>query len=290
MTLVRESHCKVNLILNILGKRPDGFHEVETLLYPLRLTDRLDFTHRGVGIQLSCSDPSLPTDANNLVFRAAAAFFETANLNEGIAIHLEKRLPIAAGIGGGSANAAATLLALNELFPGRLKSEQLYQLAATLGADVPFFLQSQPALGLGKGEQVEPLPSFAAMKGKYLILAHPGFGISTPWAYKELARFPNALNGERGRARRLIQNLTHGDLSIASPDIYNSLEAPALEKYPILVLYQQFFREAGAEVALMSGSGSSTFAIIPSEHSATNMVEQFRGRFGTAAWTGIAPL
>src|SRR6185295_7704077 len=114
MTL--SSPCKVNLILNILGKRPDGFHELETVMHPVNICDHLRLTRRGKGIQLTCSDPALPVDSSNLVHRAATIFLQTAGINEGVHIHLEKKIPVAAGLGGGSGNAAATLLGLNEFF------------------------------------------------------------------------------------------------------------------------------------------------------------------------------
>ncbi|MDB6039381.1 MAG: 4-diphosphocytidyl-2C-methyl-D-erythritol kinase, partial [Verrucomicrobiales bacterium] len=178
MQIERHSPCKVNFILNILGKRADGFHELETLLFPIQYCDRIVATRSGSGIQLSCSDPALATDSTNLVYRAAMAFIELTGIGEGIAIHLEKRIPMAAGLGGGSGNAAATLLALNDLFDKPLASDAFAGVAAglgggsgnaaatllalndlfdkplaldaftgvasRLGSDVPFFLQTKP--------------------------------------------------------------------------------------------------------------------------------------------------
>src|SRR4051812_9385233 len=115
-SLERLSPCKVNLLLNILGKRPDGFHELETLFHPVALADRLTFARQGRGIRLTCNIPELPTDSGNLVYRAAESFLNAARISDGVTIHLEKRVPLAAGLGGGSSNAAHTLLALNELF------------------------------------------------------------------------------------------------------------------------------------------------------------------------------
>src|SRR5690349_2730541 len=148
-TLERLSPCKVNFLLNILRKRPDGFHELETLFHPVALTDRLRFKKSASGIQLTCNNPSLPTDATNLVHRAAQSFLQTANIRDGVSIHLEKNVPFAAGLGGGSSNAAHTLLGLNELFGNPLTPDQLTPLAAALGSDVNFFLQNGPAIGIG---------------------------------------------------------------------------------------------------------------------------------------------
>ena len=149
MALRKDSPCKVNLLLNILGRRPDGFHELETVFQPIQLCDRLDFALEGSRLALTCSDASLSTDAGNLVYRAAIAFLKAAHIRDGVRLHLEKRIPLAAGLGGGSGNAATTLLGLNELFDRPLAEPKLHELASALGSDVPFFLQSKPALAKG---------------------------------------------------------------------------------------------------------------------------------------------
>lgn len=289
MTLTRPSGCKVNLLLNILGKRADGFHELETVMQSVALHDELTFQRGGSGIQLSCSNPALPVDSANLVHRAATAFLESARIADGISIHLTKNIPMAAGLGGGSGNAAITLVGLNEIFGKPLSSEQLFPIAARLGSDVPFFLQHQPAIAIGRGEQVESLEPFAALRGAWMLLIHPGFGISTPWAYQSLAKFPEALRGRPGRARELVALLA-GDLTSAGAAFYNSLEAPALHKHPILALYQEFLRAHGATATLMSGSGSTTFALVRGQSAAEVLREKFIAKFGSANWTAIAPL
>ncbi len=288
-TLEKDSPCKVNLLLNILGRRPDGFHALETVFHPVNLCDRLSFSRRPAEIQLTCSDPILPTDAGNLVHRAATAFLRAAKISEGVQIHLEKKIPLAAGLGGGSGNAATTLLGLNELFGQPLPATNLAELAAALGSDVNFFLQDKPALATGRGEIVEALGSFPALRGASFFLIHPGFGISTPWAYQNLARFPTAQNGTPGRARNLINLLQAGDLAMASQEFYNSLEAPALDKYPILRIYQEFLRAQGAVATLMSGSGSTTFAIFQEPAAAEAVVEKFKAKFGGNCWTAVVP-
>ena len=288
-TLEKNSPCKVNLLLNILGRRADGFHELETVMQPVNLFDRLQFTRGGSGIQLTCSDPGLPTDSSNLVHRAATAFLQQAGIKDSMGIHLEKKIPMAAGLGGGSGNAATTLLALNELFGHPLALAQLGPIAASLGSDIPFFLQDKPALAVGRGENVSPLEPFRALQGAAFLLIHPGFGIATAWAYTELARFPAALNGQPGRARQLIELLNTTDLARAGAAFYNSFEAPALEKYPLLALYQDFLRAQGAAATLMSGSGSTTFAIARNEADARRLEEQVQSKFGPC-WTAVVPV
>jgi 4-diphosphocytidyl-2-C-methyl-D-erythritol kinase len=285
------SPCKVNLLLNILGKRPDGFHELETILHPVSIFDRLEISTRAhPGIELTCNVPSLPVGPENLVFRAAEKFLSAARVKEGLIIQLQKEAPMAAGLGGGSANAAMTFRALNELFGQPLSREKLNQLAAELGSDIPFFLQDQPALALGRGEKITPLAPFAALKGVWFFLVYPGFGISTAWAYQQLARHPSALQGKPGRARALLDLLERESLADACGAFYNSLETPALRKFPILGLYQEFLREKGAAGALMSGSGSTTFALFAAEDSARAAAEEFQEQFGDACWIRVVPV
>jgi 4-diphosphocytidyl-2-C-methyl-D-erythritol kinase len=291
MKSVRTSPCKINFLLNILGKRDDGFHELETVMHPVPVFDTLEF-ERGpsCGVTLTCSHSALPVDSTNLVQRAATAFLQAANISEGARIRLEKRIPLAAGLGGGSSNAAQTLLGLNELFGHPLASDQLTQIAATLGSDVPFFLHSGPALATGRGERISPLERLPALRDAFALLVYPGFGISTAWAYQQLARFPGASSGKAGRAQELVSRLQTADLASAAPGFYNALEAPALKKYPLLQIFQEFLREHGAAVTLMSGSGSTTFALTIGEHAAEALAGKFRNMFGESHWLAIAPL
>lgn len=285
----RSSPCKVNLLLNILGRRPDGFHELETVFQPAPVFDLLRFERGGAEVQLTCSDPALPLDSSNLVHRAARALLAAAAVRDGVRIHLEKRIPAAAGLGGGSSDAATTLLALNDLFGQPLNTNQLYTLAVSLGSDVPFFLQSQPALATGRGENIQPLEPFPALRSAALLLIHPGFGISTAWAYGQLAHFPSALNGRPGRAQKLIQLLATADLAAARAEFFNSLEAPALKKFPLLSLYQDFLRANGAAATLMSGSGSTTFAITESLGEAQRLEAAVKRKF-EPGWTAAVRL
>jgi 4-diphosphocytidyl-2-C-methyl-D-erythritol kinase len=234
---------------------------------------------------LTCNLDTLPTDSQNLVFRAAELFLNAAGIKEGIAMHLDKRIPLAAGLGGGSGNAATTLTGLNELFGNPLPIKTISSLAESLGSDVPFFLQDGPAFATGRGEHIQSLDFFSALQGKSFVLVHPGFGIASSWAYQQLKRFPLAQNGHPGRAQKLIELLRGDSLSAAGLEFYNSLEAPAFEKYPLLTLFQEFFRENGATATLMSGSGSTTFAIANNPAAAGELVEKLKSKFGATHWT-----
>ena len=279
------SPCKINLLLNILGKRDDGFHELETILMPVPLYDELSYeTKAQGGIQLTIEGAALSAGPDNLIIKAATAFFSKTKAKDHVAIRLKKNIPMEAGLGGGSSNAAATLTALNKISGKPLSEEELKTIAASLGSDVPFFLQDKPALGEGRGEQVISLPAFKALKGKVLFLVKPGFGVSTPWAYNSLQRFPELLNGRPGRGKELAAALDKVDLSQASKLFFNSLEGPVLEKFPILQLFQTKLIALGAEVTLMSGSGSTTFAIFPDLDCADKAIEGFKQDFGPTHW------
>ena len=287
----RNSGCKVNLLLNIVGKRPDGFHELERIMQPIPLHDALHFEcQTAPGIELTCSRAELPTDSRNLVYRAAELFLKTTSITVGVRIRLEKRIPLAAGLGGGSANAAVTLLGLNELLGAGASAEMLQSMASQLGSDVPFFLQEGPALATGRGEKITRLKPFAALRDAYVLLIHPGFGVSTPWAYQALTEFPDALKGRPERTQRLLEALTHGTFNDLVPLLYNTLELPVLRKYPVLKLYQEFLRDNGAAATLMSGSGSTTFGLLPDQETGRKLLKSFAERFGTEPWTACLPL
>jgi len=284
MSLVLQSHCKVNLLLNILGKREDGFHELETIIQPVPLFDELRIELLDDGIELTCSDPRLSVGEDNLVHRAASLFLQKAEV-DGVRIHLQKNLPLAAGIGAGSSNAAFTLRGLNELFDTRLNADEMHEMAACLGSDVPFFLQDDPVLASGRGEIVKPLEPIAALQGRGLLLIHLGFGVSTPWAYQSLAEMPEAY-GHEGQGATMLRSLETGELN----GLYNSLETPVFQKYTVLPVLKNFLMENGVLGALMSGSGSTMFAITENRPVAETLRAKHHEHFGLAGWSATVAL
>ena len=255
--------AKINLYLHILGKRPDGFHELETLMAPISLGDTLDIDLIASGIEFTCSDPALADAADNLATRAARIFLDEFQLATGVRIHLDKKTPVGAGLGGGSSDAASVLLALRELTGTKCDDAKLAELAARMGSDIPFFIYGRPAICRGRGEIIEPTELAEALCG---LLVHPGFGVSTPWSYKTYAQNPG--QGEAGRA---FKGFT----------LRNDLELPAFGKYPWLPVAKEWFR-AQPEVldSLMSGSGSSVFALTRNETDATVLRARFLAEFG----------
>ena len=255
--------AKINLYLHILGRRPDGFHELETLMAPISLGDTLEIDLIKSGIEFTCSDPSLADATENLATKAAHVFLNEFHLSGGVRIHLEKKVPVGAGLGGGSSDAAAVLLALRDLTGTTCGNAQLAELAARLGSDVPFFIYRSPAICRGRGEIVRPVTLKEKLQG---LLVHPGFGVPTPWAYKTYAQDPHP--GDPGR--------TFADFTLR-----NDLEPPAFSKYVWLPTVKVWFQKQ-AEVldALMSGSGSSVFALTSSENATSDLRARFLAEFG----------
>jgi 4-diphosphocytidyl-2-C-methyl-D-erythritol kinase len=255
--------AKINLYLHILGRRPDGFHELETLMVPISLGDTLDLELIPSGIEFTCSDPALADARDNLATRAARLFLDEFKPETGVRIHLDKAVPVGAGLGGGSSDAAAVLLALRRLTEIKAGDASLAELAGRLGSDVPFFIHGRSAICRGRGEIIEPVTLDENIRG---LLVHPGFGVSTPWAYQTYARDPHP--GEPGR-------------SFAGVTLRNDLEPPAFSKYPWLPAVKAWFREQPETLdSLMSGSGSSIFALTGSEDAAQALRKRFFAEFG----------
>ncbi|HUB66854.1 MAG TPA: 4-(cytidine 5'-diphospho)-2-C-methyl-D-erythritol kinase [Candidatus Methylacidiphilales bacterium] len=255
--------AKINLYLHILGRRPDGFHELETLMAPISLGDTLNIELIPSGIEFTCSDPALSGAQDNLAARAARLFLDEFKPATGARIHLDKAIPVGAGLGGGSSDAAAVLLALRELTGIKTDDAKLAELAARLGSDVPFFIDGRPAVCRGRGEIIEPVTLAESFRG---LLVHPGFGVPTPWAYKTYAQNPRA--GEPGRG--------FGGITFR-----NDLEPPVFSKYPWLPVAKAWFREQSETLdALMSGSGSSLFALTRTEGDIEPLRARFLAEFG----------
>ncbi len=252
--------AKINLILNVKQRRPDGYHELDTIFYPLRnVADTLSWSDNepGSGIRISCAHPGVPLDPEkNLCGKAVTAYAKAAGLPlPDCNITLTKVIPCAGGMGGGSSDCAAVLRFLQEKYHA-LTDVQLAQLALTLGADVPFFLHSVPARAKGVGEKLSPLSGIP--EDLPILLAAPDFPVSARWAYRQWK--PAAALPEEN-TEKLITALQSGDLVTAAQYIGNSLAAPAFRKFPLLALIRQSMMESGALCAELSGSGPSVFAM-----------------------------
>jgi 4-diphosphocytidyl-2-C-methyl-D-erythritol kinase len=248
--------AKLNLRLKVIGQRPDGYHDLISIMVPIDLCDVLELriTSRDQ-VRLSCKGLSAPTDKNNLAYRAALSFFTKTRIQKGLFIKLVKNIPVAAGLGGGSSDAAATLLALNEIYARPLILSELHALAVELGADVPFFLYGEPSLATGIGEMLEPLEKWPKF---WYIIVKPPLQVSTSWAYKNLR-----LELTRGEYDFIVKALNN-DPFVISDVLENDLERVTAAKFPVIETIKTCLKDAGAEGALMSGSGPSVFGVFPS--------------------------
>jgi len=263
------SPAKLNLFLAITGRRADGFHDLVSLAAPLTFGDELDAEMGGgkreAGGQrfsLRCDHPDVPVDGSNLVLRAAEAFAVAANWKGAVHFTLTKRIPVGAGLGGGSSNAAAALRALNRLAGAPLDEAQLAAVGATLGSDCVLFLRKAPVIMRGRGERLEdlPEPALARLHGRRVLLFKPSFGIRTPWAYQRMiARGTDYVAAEAAERRLAAWVEGRGP---AEELLFNNMEPAAFAKYGALpLLLERLRREFGAAVA-MSGSGSACFALV----------------------------
>ena len=276
---------KINLTLRVLGRRDDGFHELETVLYPVPLFDELEIElTRRPGVELQCRCPQIPTGDDNLICRAARLFRQAAGTEDGLAVRLEKRIPVQAGLGGGSSDAAATLTALNRIYDGVLSRTVLEDLASQLGSDVPFFLADGPALATGRGEKVARLTPFASFRGVGLVLVHPGFGVSAAWAYSRIQPSDWKVPAPAATTE-ILAAFRSGDWSGSLNGLHNSLERPVFEKYPVLAVIRSELLAAGAQGALMSGSGSTVFGLVREHRQAEEVRQRFLASYGDSCWS-----
>ncbi|MFI5197138.1 MAG: 4-(cytidine 5'-diphospho)-2-C-methyl-D-erythritol kinase [Thermoanaerobaculia bacterium] len=264
--LTVDAFAKVNRSLRVLGKRPDGYHEIDTIFQTVDLTDRMDFLEREDDkVQLSIEGASLPVSEENLVLRAARALLAKAGVTRGADIHLSKKIPIGGGLGGGSSNAAATLRALTTLWKLPLSDGDLHALAAAIGSDVPFFLAGGRARGTGRGEILRPL---ADRPEEWLVLVFPPFSLSTAAVYEALSAPP--LTDSPGPS-----NLRGSD-SGGGPD-RNDLEPAAESLQGGVRRFRLALSELGATSARLSGSGSTVFGVFGDEEGARRAFEGLAG-------------
>lgn len=264
--------AKINLILRILDRRPDGYHNVWSIMQTVALEDevRLRLSHTGQ-VRLRCDSSELPGDHNNLVHKAAVAVLERAGTAVGLDIELKKMIPLGAGLGGGSSDAAATIVGLNRLLRLEWSQMEMRNIAQTLGSDVPFFLFAPSAVVAGRGEAVKPV---AVQNARWAVLVNPGFGVETRWAYHELATSRQGVRPLSDRQRRLDEQ-TQVDWPQLKAAAENDFESPVFAKHPALGAIKQTLLSRGAEIALLSGSGATVFGLYGDEQSARRAQTEF---------------
>jgi 4-diphosphocytidyl-2-C-methyl-D-erythritol kinase len=262
--LKTRAFAKVNLGLKIVGKRPDGFHEIRTVYQTVGLYDLLEISihRRSGGIDIECSDPAIPVGRGNLVFRACEQWRQLREFKGGISIRLTKTIPVGSGLGGASSDAAATVLGLERLTGHRLKLPELYGLAIRLGSDVPFFLMGGRGLGIGRGEEVYPL---ADLPRRHCLIAFPGVSVSTAVAYAEAGRL---LAAELTKSAKTSNIYSFGAWSHFPQEGWgpaeNDFERVVFARWPQLAKFKRQLFRAGAEMASLTGSGSAVFGLFDS--------------------------
>ena len=265
--------AKINLSLRVLGRRSDGFHEIETFIAPISLFDELKIEQRSgkQKVAFRCDDPSVPQGEDNIVVRATNLFFEKTRTTSGVSIELKKRIPHGAGLGGGSSDAASTLLALNELFETNLPREALAKMAEIIGSDVPFFIFQSAAVCKGRGELVSPV---RLGKQLSLLLLKPEFGVPTQWAYS------------RWRDSREIPAISYTSQAFEGQTFLNDLERPVFEKFVFLAAIKTWLlKQPETCAALMSGSGSTVFAVLHDRAAADHLAKRAKAELDPDLWT-----
>lgn len=257
-----QAPCKVNLLLRVVGRRADGYHELETWMQKLDLYD--DITLQLVsrpGVVLQCDEPGLPADATNLAWRAAEAFFAASSRAQGrgVEIYLNKRIPTGAGLGGGSSDAGTVLRGLNTMFDQEFSERELVALATPLGADVPFFaVEHSAVLATGIGEIMLPVP---ALDNCTFVLVNPGFSVSTKWVFETFALTRHSEDSIMSPFRK--QDVT----TLSLEDMGNDLELVTSRKFSEIERMKKQLLDAGASEAMMSGSGPTVFGVFPDDKS-----------------------
>ena len=258
-------YAKINLHLDVVGRMENGYHRVETVMQTVSLCDDVTLSFKKTsGFSLHCNIQNVPQDGRNLAIRAADLFCEATGVACGLHIEIEKRIPMAAGMAGGSADAAAVLIGMNRLYGQLLSLEQLCALGGRLGADVPFCIVGGTAYADGKGDVLHEFPSMPKCS---LVIACAGEGVSTPWAYGVLdKRYDDfTVTSAHGQLAELREAMRNGNLSDVASRMYNIFETPVLEQRPVAARIREILLACGAVGAMMSGSGPSVFGIFEEE-------------------------
>lgn len=274
--------AKINLVLEVLRRRPDGYHDIRTVMHCLELADTLTVTARRPGLRVSADHPGVPEGAGNLVYRAAEALAEKIGRPADVHIHITKRIPVAAGLGGGSSDAAAALLGLNRFWNLRLPYAQLHALAATLGSDVPFFLRRGCALGTGRGERLTAWPT---CPGLPLVIVNPGFPVSTAEVYQQVNL---QLTTPKNYIKLIRLALKEKSPIKISQNLYNHLEQVTETMHPVISRIKAGLLENHALGALMSGSGPTVFGLMPSVQAGRAAVKALKRQYPVVLLTQTA--
>lgn len=265
------AYAKVNLTLDVLGMRPDGYHDIETVLHTVELHDSVTLREAGAGIEVVVKDGNVPHDTRNLVVRAAQLLRETFAVDRGVQIELTKRIPIASGLGGGSSDAAVTLLGLAQMWKLRLDGREMHGLALKLGSDVPFFLEGGAAVARGRGEKLSFLPPLPTT---WLVVARPKAEVSTAWAYRQLAQTPVPV---RPNTTGMVDAVRREDVREVGRYLCNVFEHVTASAHPLVAEAKSRILRGEAYGAVMSGTGPAVFGLMANEAAARKTADDLHG-------------
>lgn len=272
--IVLNSYAKINLILNVLCRREDGYHEVESIMQSINLADRIILSE-SEDIHIECNHPQIPTDTNSLIYSTAQKILQKYHLKKGVRIEIEKRIPLASGLAGGSANAATILKGINDLYDLGLSFMDLKILGEKLGMDVPFCLQNGTALAYHRGEKIIPLAPI--IPPLWLILINPGLEISTQWAYYHLSLEKGFV--KKGNIKAMLLAIKKGKPEEISRNLFNSFEELILKTYPQVKMIKKRLKDSGALGVLMSGSGPTIFGVMSNQKEAQKVYEKLKPEY-----------
>lgn len=290
--------AKINLFLEVLGRRPDGFHEIKSVLAPLTLADRIEveltdsklelIAPQKIRLEGMLNSISLGPKTENLVMKAARLLQKVAGCQAGARIYLDKQIPVAGGLGGGSADAAAALTALNQLWETGLSRLELMGLSAELGCDVPALVHGGAVITTGKGEKVSELKWHSGWR-PWVLLVNPGFGVSTKDIYK---RYKESLtfSPEKNTFRVLVDALKAGDTTTLKNNLHNALQQTVVNKYPLLRILADNLMRLSDKAALLSGSGATFFALVRNAEHGRELAQELRSVMQCPLWTCVAQI
>lgn len=273
--VVTKAFAKINLSLDVLGKLDNGYHEVQMVMQTVSVFDLVTVSKLRSGIELSTNLPYLPIDCNNIAYRAAEEFFEYTGIKAGVRIDISKRIPVGAGLAGGSSNASAVLKAMNKLFDAGLSLKELCKIGIKLGADVPYCILGGTRLAEGIGEKLSPLPKLPKCS---ILLVKPSFSISTKTVYEKIDSYTDY---KRPETHKLIAGLRSSDIKMITAAMGNVLEEVSLSEHPILEKVKEELLTLGAIHAQMSGSGPTVFGIFTNMEDARNAKKELWGKYKT---------
>lgn len=278
--IILNSHAKINLCLDVTAKRSDGYHEVEMIMVQCGLCDSITLEKTAAGITLETNLPFLPSDGRNIAYKAAEAFFSHCKINGGVKIILSKRIPVSAGLAGGSGNGAAVLHGLNKLYETQLSSQQICEIALPLGADIPYCVLGGTMLAQGIGERLTPLPPLPKTA---VVIVKPSFSVSTKKIYQDI---DSIAIQRRPDIALLTDALRRSDIKTLSENMVNVMEEVTAASHPVINHIKSELMRGGALGAMMSGSGPSVFALFDSYERAKQAASPLKNQFFTyVGWT-----